>query len=229
MDYDPGIEYRLVSYEYNWTFTPIWKNATASIFEAFSNKFLEMQSRHKIHDFVNRLPENDDLKMLHKDSKEYLDAVKDKNNIVCVRDPYERFMSAFYHKIIENPGGMEVPKFNYKKSETIDDIKKLYLFVDYMSDKLETIDPHFQPQAYIANFDNIKYFDIINISNFNNGWNKLAQKYENIPPINGIHKHKTDSKIFADMIKNQKEHSRIVSRIKMLYLDDYNFIRNNAQ
>jgi hypothetical protein len=228
MQYDEVIEYRLVSYQYNWTFTPIWKNATASIFSAFSKKFTEIHSEklHNIHNIAYRLPKNDDLKMLHKNSSEYLNFANQSNNIVCLRDPYERLISAFYHKIILNPGGVEARDFFSKnKVDGLSNLEILNRFVAYLKTTNE-IDPHFISQTTLGNLNDINYHHIINFNNLNNEWKNLQNIYPNIPNLDKNKIHETGSGHFANEVRRD---NKMFKRIEMLYLDDYNFIRKNMQ
>ena len=227
MDYDESIDYRLVSYKENWSFTPIWKNATASIFKAFSNKFPDLPpsiSKHEIHSLIYSWPENDDLFMLHKDSDEYKYFSKQAKNIVCVRDPYERFISAFYHKLILNPNGKEARDFLKKNNISgLDNLQILNKFVAYLT-ITDDADPHFISQTKLASLNDVKYDHVISFNNLNREWKSLQSIYPNIPDLETNKIHQTDSKHFANEVRNN---SRMFKRIEMLYLDDYIFLRNN--
>lgn len=227
MDYDKAIEYRLVSYQHNWTFTPIWKNATASIFKAFSNKFPDLPpsiSKHEIHSLIYNWPQNDDLVMLHKDSIDYKQFARQAKNIVCVRDPYERFISAFYHKVILNPNGKEARDFLKKNNISgLDSLQVLNKFILYLM-KTDDVDPHFISQTRLASLNDVKYNYVISFNNLNKEWKNLQDIYPNIPNLENKKIHQTESKHFANEVK---KNSKMFKRIQMLYLDDYIFLRNN--
>ena len=227
MSYDQSIDYRLVSFQEKWTFTPIWKNGTKSIFETMSAQVPDIErspSTHQIHSFVYPPLVSEDLNMLHKDSEEYLKILKSSFNFVCIRDPYERFISAFYHKLIQNPNGLETKSF-YKQYglDNYSDIKKLYVFVEYILSNNE-VDPHFWSQSKLARLDEINYSYMIKMDSLRKDWDMLSDKFTNIPKLHEYRLHATDSKIFADHLKKDKSHQRLVKKIEMLYLDDYKFI-----
>jgi hypothetical protein len=227
--YDEAIDYRLVSYSQLWSFTPIWKNATASIFESFSKNYpgiYRSESNHQIHSFIYSIPESKDLKMLHKNSKEYQEFVEKSYNFVCLRDPYRRFISNFYHKIVLNPNGVEAQDFfkNYNAKQ-LDPINKLKIFLKYMESS-EKLDPHFFSQSRIADYGYVDYSYCINLENINKDWKVLAEKFNNIPKLLEQKLQASDSDYFAKMIATDQRFKGIYHKIKMLYLDDYKFLES---
>lgn len=227
MDYDEAIDYRLISYKENWSFTPIWKNGTKSIFEAFSKNFpgiFRYPSNHQIHSFVYSPPKSNDLKMLHKDSDEYKDFVQQSFNFVCFRDPYKRFISNFYHKIILNPGGKESKNFLLKYNiDGLDEINKLKIFVEYVKNDNQ-IDPHFWSQTQISDTKNIKYHYVLRLEKLDTDWANLSNKFSNIPTLCDTKFHASNSSFLAEKIANDKNFKKIYTKIKMIYLDDYKFL-----
>lgn len=227
MDYDKSIEYRLVSYNQNWSFTPIWKNGTHSIFEAFSQRFPEMHratTGHQIHSFIFDPPESDDLKMLHKESEEYLEFVKQSFNIVCLRDPYTRFISNFYDKLVVNPDGKEAKHFfSQYNTKSADPIKKIKLFVNYVEEQ-QVLDPHFQTQSSLCDAKNIDYSYIINLQKINEDWSFLTNKFLNIPKLGNNKMQASHSQEFATMVARDSRLRGVYNKILMLYLDDYKLL-----
>lgn len=232
MNYDPSIEYRLVSKKENWSFVPIWKNGTKTVFQAFAEMGrLPKISDHHIHSFLWSDPNNpyfDDVCFMHKDSKEYNDFKKTAFNFVIVRDPIERALSNIYHKLILDPGGNETADFLDKYSvKDADDSSKIIAFVAYLELNYPNVDPHFLSQNILANLSDSKFDMIIDLKNLQESWNVLSNRYSNIPKIdnsnNNVSK-KYENALYA--IKDKKTAHNIKNRLKQVYKDDYFFIRH---
>ena len=227
--FDEAINYRLISKDNNWTFTPIWKNGTKTIFHSLSKNIdsIETQSRtHSIHEFINNMPSDSGLKMVHKDSKEYASVINAGSfNFVCLRDPYERFMSAFYHKILVTKGKERGTFFEDYDAENDKPILKLKKFILYVRNN-DNIDPHFWSQTRIADLNNIKYHSVISLNNLRSDWNELASKLNGLPRLDKTHLHKTKSYNLADRIM-RPENDKIYKKILNLYADDYKYLSSN--
>lgn len=230
MNYDFSIDYRLVSYKENWSFTPIWKNATHTIFETFSKNFPDIRrarTGHQIHSFAFHLPNSDDLAMLHKDSDEYLSFVKNSFNFVCLRDPYKRFISNFYDKIVLNPNGKEGRDFLKKYNvNDVEPIKKLKIFLKYVEANKETLDPHFWTQTKLSGSEMIQYDHVVLLENIEFGWKLLESKFTNVPSLISNKKNQSGSQDFAKIVSNDPSLKSIYQKIKMIYLDDYKLLES---
>lgn len=224
MDYDTAIDYRLISLNNNWSFTFIWKNGTSSIATAFAHSLKTFNNYdHQIHTLFDK---DNPIHMVHKDSSDYHDLVSSGSyNFVCLRDPLERFMSAFNDKIVRHPNGKEsVAFFNINsKYRELSAIKQLKLFVDFVCEG-ENIDPHFISQTKIADLNSIEYDYIVRLNNLNNDWEVVANKFSDIPKLSKIKYWKNNSEDFIKEVKKEKDFNRLVYKIKDIYSDDYMFI-----
>lgn len=225
---DSGHEYVLMSKENRWIFVPIWKNATKSIFYSFAKQHSTYvsENKHAITFFFN--DDTKDPKMYHKESRDYIDNINSFYSFTCIRNPIDRFFSAFFHKVVLHPEGPEAKVFLDKYMAHSDEpFIKLDKFTAHLLNDKE-IDAHFLTQTLIGDFNKISYNKILTIENLTNDWTNLQSECPGLPRLIESKLHKTESAKFHFEMSKQKGYDRIITRINKFYQDDIELFNKNS-
>ena len=211
----------------NWLFLPgtnilfnlISKNASTSITSAF----YDVYSMKRL-DLVHHRRKNNISFETIATSSEY-------RKYTVIRNPIDRFLSAFYDKVIKNPitHDKTFSLFNKKFVNEKDTFRKLDFFLDYIEDRytygknLALANHHIRPQYLMMYTSKINYDFILKFDNLYNDWNKFKNSTKiNLPNL--PYNHVTDSKKYLDQISPHQ-----IVRIENLYSEDikyYNEIIN---
>jgi hypothetical protein len=111
---------------------------------------------------------------------------------IAIRDPFERLVSGFIHKIIKHPHveGKEYFAYQPDHAKYKNNIPKAFdLFVSFLEkSNINSVDVHFAPQYQLGRFDSIVYDKIIKVENLQDDWKDLQSTIK-LPdlPKNKIH------------------------------------------
>jgi hypothetical protein len=207
----------IVSVKDSWLYQPIYKNATYSIYELLLNHYNKNIDNKSIHFVMYNLKENNDICLINKIVK--IDTYSYKKFIV-LRDPYKRFVSNFFHKLIQHPH-QEVKDFLsvHKLSDNIITNFANFINFQYSLDE-QNRDVHFQSQIRLGKISEVKYDYYLNINNLQEEWKQLTF----MPPLIKEKRHRSGSSDFANYIKNDPINKRYYKKIAMMYEKDYEFL-----
>ena len=137
----------------------------------------------------------------------------------CIRDPFEKLVSGFIHKIVQNPHieGEDYFEYNPSYREHIADIPKSFdMFLSFLEQTdINKIDVHFIPQVQSARFNQIHYNKILRVDTLIDDWAEL-QKDINLPNLSDNKIHFSGSGIWIEALKEQ-----FYDRVKAIYYDDF--------
>lgn len=143
-------------------------------------------------------------------------------NFICLRDPFERIVSFFIHKIINHPH-VEIREYVNKYP----DYRKHYNaleqgfdhFLKFLAESdLSNVDEHFAYQYDCGAFDQIKYNLVLDFNNMN--WDMVRQSIPGMPNLPADKIHSTNSHYAVQQLKNFEP------RVKDLYKKDYDLIKD---
>ena len=193
------------------SFVAIRKNASTSIAAAlYKHKYnLDYNSA----DFPSD-PNHTDIF-----SYTYEPATLNDYKFICIRDPFEKLVSGFIHKIIQHPyvEGKAYFEYNPEYINYVDDIPKSFdMFLSFLEQSdINSVDIHFVPQTLSGRFDSTIYNKILRTNNLFKDWKSL-QNDINLPDLSINHIHWSGSIRYLDLLK-----SRFYDRAKILYAEDF--------
>jgi len=207
----------VVSIKDSWLYQPIFKNATYSIYESLLRHYNKNINEVTIHLAMYKVQENSDVC--------YVDKIKniDTSNykkLVVLRSPFKRFVSNFFHKLLQHPDE-EVEDFLsvYKLSNDIMTNFVNFINFQYSLDE-EKRDVHFQTQVRLGKILDVKYDYYLNVNNLQEEWKEL--KF--MPPLIKEKRYASGSSDFANYIMNDSINKRYYKKIVMMYEKDYEFL-----
>ena len=203
--------------KHDFTYVAIRKNATTSIAAALWQ--LETGIDYEDDSF----PEDPNLTTVFNYSSEYVPS-STKLVFTCVRDPYERLVSGFYHKVFAHPrdeaSAFISSSFNEDIYRNDNDISKYFerflSFIEHVG--VENVDHHFSLQTKCGHFDKINYDIVLNVKNLYDQWGSVQKAVPTMPDLPRHKIHETNSENLLDIF----EFSR--SRVEALYVKDYEML-----
>jgi hypothetical protein len=141
----------------------------------------------------------------------------------CIRDPFEKLLSGFIHKIIQNPHveGKAYFEYNPNYKDYIKDIPKSFdMFLSFLEQSdINSVDIHFVPQHQSGRFNIVKYNTLLKVDNLYEDW-KNMQKDIHLPDLPNHKIHKSGSEMYIEPIKN-----KFYDRVKTLYEEDFDIYK----
>jgi hypothetical protein len=138
----------------------------------------------------------------------------------CLREPFEKLVSGFIHKVIMHPHIEAKDYFdkNPNNRSMIHNMPKYFdSFVSYIElTGVENVDVHFKLQYECARFNKILYNKIILLENIKNDWKSLQKDIIGLPDLPNAKVHSTPAKEYYSMLR-----PKFISRIKKIYEKDY--------
>ena len=194
----------------NVLFNHLAKNAGTSILNSISN-FYDLKP---LEIFNHRLKDKEYSYNLLK-SEKY-------KKFTVIRNPLDRFLSAFNDKVLINSHEPYFSKFNKKYLHVKDINEKLNLFLNFITENnFSKYDIHIRPQYMLVSSESINYNLILKVDNLHNDWNKVRE----ILNID-LAKPKFANKSNSVRLKNSIS-SDLIQRINNLYSEDIKFYNNN--
>lgn len=202
--------------ELGFTFVAIRKNASSSIGNAIYSLKNNMPYTHS--DFPKDINHSN---IFINNSEENIDSVF---KFTCIRNPFERLVSGFTHKVLQHPGE-EIRQYaeivpNHKN--LIGDIQVYFnSFLTFLEEyDFTKIDSHFALQYDCARFNDIEYSLVINQSNIEEDWLMVQKAIPNMPNLISHKIHVSGSENLLDTLRPFED------RVKSLYAKDYNLIES---
>ena len=200
--------------ELGFTFVAIRKNASSSIASAIYSLKNSIAYDHP--EFPKNI-NSSNIFMYNSEEKE--ENINSLFTFTCIRDPFERLVSGFTHKVIKHPHE-EIKQYDEAVPNHRNLINNTPAYFDNFLTFLEgydfsKIDPHFALQYDCARFDRINYDLVINQSDIYNGWTEVQKVILNMPDLPKNIIHKSGSERLLDVLRPFE------SRVKTLYAKDY--------
>jgi hypothetical protein len=202
--------------DFGFSFIAIRKNASTSIANAIYSFKANMPYDHP--DFPKDINHSDVFNY----SRYPGDELKNTFNFVCLRDPFERLVSGFVHKLIQHPYE-EVEQYlnvfpDYRKD--IDDIPLSFdKFLGFLeSFDMSQIDAHFATQYECGRFDVVDYGLILEQNSIYKSWHKVQEKVPGMPDLPNYKFHNSDSESYHNILEEFRP------RVEKLYAVDYSLI-----
>lgn len=193
------------------SFVAIRKNASTSIAAAlYKNKY---DINYDSPEFPKDLNKTDIFS--YTDELSILNSYK----FVCMRNPFEKLVSGFIHKIVQHPDveGKAYFEYNSEYVKHLDDIPKSFdMFLSFLEQSdINSVDIHFVPQYQSGRFNSISYNSILKVETLYKDW-KNMQKNLNVPDLPNHKIHQSESETYLELIKD-----KFYNRVKTLYEADF--------
>ena len=198
-----------------FTFVAIRKNASSSIANSIYSFKNKINYDHA--DFPKDINHSNILNYFSQGVGENL------FKFTCIRDPFERLVSGFTHKVLQHPH-VEIkhydeffPNHRILINDTQEYFNSFLAFLEQCN--FSEIDPHFALQYDCAKFDTIEYDLVIDQSDIKSGWAEVQKYIPGMPNLPQKSIHHSGSENLLDILSPFKD------RVKTLYSKDYDLFK----
>lgn len=143
----------------------------------------------------------------------------------CIRDPFERIVSAFLHKVIVNPGIAAEEYFisNPYHNKFLNDIPAYFNnFIEYIENTgVINTDIHFNLQSKAIRYGEVSYNKILRFENIIKDWEDVKKDIDGLPDLPKQKVNSTSSYKYYDILR-----PIFLSRVQEIYKKDYDMHNN---
>jgi hypothetical protein len=202
--------------DFGFSFVAIRKNASSSIANAIYSFKSNISYDHP------NFPKEINKSNVFSYSYHPTDELRNTFNFVCLRDPFERLVSGFTHKLIKHPD-KEIAQYSDAFPGYRKDIADVPLSFDKFLGFLESfdmsqIDHHFATQYECGRFDVVDYGLVLEQNSIYEDWNKVQDRVPGLPDLPSYKVHKSGSEGYTNILQEFKP------RVEKLYAVDYKLI-----
>jgi hypothetical protein len=194
----------------------IQKNASTSILATLNKLYYNNAILGTPYQMMDAIPKNDKICQLSRFNDDEIVSILDDPHFykfTTLRDPYQRFVSAYMTKL------PNMPKFVETYGISDDMITNLDNAIEFISQTPdEERDIHFKSQYQLGNFEVIKYKRVLHTRNLYHNWNLLKRDKPNIPKLGEV-RNQTNSNEMIHIINNY--HPNAKRNIMNIYQVDY--------
>lgn len=180
-----------------------------------------------IHGIINKYSKENKIVLLHKieDYKEVRNVLfgKDYFKFTCIRHPVERFISAFYNKIILYDKTYQLIDFCVEFIELSKQKSNEEVFIALL-EKIKSLpdnkrEPHFRSQLSLSLDNYIKYDHVFTTNNITENYHIIQSKF---PLTKNLQVH--NKLLLDDVLLKEKNYlmEKYKNKIKEIYSSDYN-------
>lgn len=201
-----------------FTFVCIRKNASTSIASALYSA--KNNIKYGDSNFPRDLNLTDIYLYTNKDS---IPDISDTFNFICVRNPFDRVVSLFMHKVIYHPNPNEPavreyfdynPKHDSNTGNLMDYFDDFLTFLEQTD--LENCNEHIAYQYSCGAFDTVRYDRILDFGNID--WKSIQQRFDILPDLPEQKIHETNSEVQSLQFK-----PIFGQRVRQIYKTDYDY------
>jgi hypothetical protein len=212
---------KIVSRDHKFLYGVIQKNASTSVIATLNTLYYKDSVTGTPYEMLESLGKNNILCPISRyENDEILEMIEDPHfyKVTTLRDPYERFISAYMTKLINMPDFIEIYGLSDDKILNLDNAIE---FISNTSD--EQREMHFRSQFIMGNFDTIKYKRIMHVRNLYHNWNLMRKDKPSIPKLGKI-RNTTNSKDMVKIINAYHPSAR--DKIMNIYKIDYDLFKS---
>lgn len=211
-----SLDNKIVSKENRVLYGVIQKNASTSVLAAFNKLYYGDNITGTPYQMMDAIPKNNKVCKLSLYSPGEVDEILQDPHfykVTTLRDPYQRFVSAYMTKLIN------MPDFVNTYGITNDMIVNLHNAIEFISNTPDQDrEMHFRSQYLLGDFETIKYKRVMHVRRLYHNWNLFRKDKPGIPKLGNV-RNKTEASDFIQVLNNY--HPHVKTRIMNLYPMDY--------
>jgi hypothetical protein len=215
-----SLKNKIVSKEHRFIYGVIQKNASTSVLATLNRMYYGESITGTPYEMMEAIPKNNKVCGLFCYSDEEIDEMLVDPHFykfTTLRDPYQRFVSAYMTKLSNMPEFVEIYGISDDKINNLDNA------IEYISNTPdESREFHFQSQHILGDFDHINYKRVMHVRNLYHNWNLLRKDKPTIPKLGAV-RNSTNSADMIQVINNYHPTAR--DKIMDIYKIDYDLFK----